>query len=90
MVSRPPATLSNTAKKEVLFQRIQSDQQLRPVVFDAECGQYRKDYFFDLYDKRKELYEKFANLTIDTENADVNSAIREIVECCKSKNPCFF
>lgn len=78
------------AKKEVLFQRIQSDQQLRPVVFDAECGQYRKDYFFDLYDKRKELYEKFADLTIDTENADVNSAIREIVEYCKSKNPCFF
>lgn len=78
------------APKEVLFRRIQSDQQMRPVVYDPVHKQYRKEYFFDLYEKRKELYEKFADLTIETETIDVESAIREIVEYCKSKNPWFF
>ena len=78
------------APKEVLFQRIQSDQQMRPVVFDSVHQQYRKEYFFDLYEKRKELYGKFADLTIDTETTDVESSIREIVEYCKSENPWFF
>ena len=78
------------APKEVLFQRVLSDTQIRPVVFDAVRSEYRKDYFFDLYNKRKELYEKFANLTIDTETTDADLAIREIIEYCKSENPRFF
>lgn len=78
------------APKELLYQRIVHSNQMRPIVYDPIRQEYRMNDFFELFEKRNELYEKFADIIINTDTTDEDSVIREIVEFCKSKNPMVF
>lgn len=68
------------ASKEVLFQRVIRDINFRPIIYDETQGKYQKEKFFELYDIRIPLYEKFADLTVDTEINSADSVICEIVK----------